>query len=71
MAQGAVLRHLDRRAGTLIQGPGYASWAQAMAGAVASRPFLLQRLHEWSLLSALTRGHSLSCDALRPLALFA
>jgi len=56
MAQGAVLRHLDQRASTLIHGPDYAPWTQAMAGAVASRPFLLQCLHEWSLFRAITLG---------------
>jgi hypothetical protein len=54
MAQSAVLGHLDRRASTLIQEPGYVPWAQAMASIVASRPFLLQRLDEWSLFRAVT-----------------
>jgi hypothetical protein len=64
MAQGAVLSHLDRRAGTLIQGPGYLPWAHAMGSAVASRPFLLQRLHEWSLFRAVTLGQAWSPGAL-------
>ena len=64
MAQSAVVMHLDWRAGPLIQGPGYAPWAQAMANVVASRPFLLRRLHEWSLLGAITRGQPWSRDAL-------
>jgi hypothetical protein len=64
MAQSAVLRHLDQRASTLIRGPDYMPWAQAMASAVAPRPFLLQRLHEWSLLRAVTLGQPWSPDAL-------
>jgi hypothetical protein len=64
MAQSAVLRHLDRRAGILIQGPDYMPWARAMASIVASRPFLLQRLHEWSLFRAVTLGQPWSPDAL-------
>ena len=64
MAQSAVLRHLDRRASTLIQGPDYMPWAQAMTNVVASRPFLLQRLHEWSLFRAVTLGRPWSPDAL-------
>jgi hypothetical protein len=59
-----VLTHLDRRARTLIQGPDYMPWAQAMANCVASRPFLLQRLHEWSLFRAITLGRPWSPDAL-------
>jgi hypothetical protein len=64
MAQSAVLRHLERRAGTLIQRPDYMPWAQGMANAVASRPFLLQRLHEWSLFRTVTLGQPWSPDAL-------
>jgi len=64
MAQSAVLGHLDQRASTLIQGPDYAPWARAMAGAVASRPFLLQRLREWSLLRAIALGQPWSPGAL-------
>lgn len=64
MAQSAVCRHLDRRAGTLLPGPDYMPWAQAMAGVVASRPFLAERLHEWSLFRAVTLSQSWSPDAL-------
>jgi hypothetical protein len=64
MAQSAVLRHLERRASTLIQRPDYMPWAQGMANVVASRPFLLQRLHEWSLFRAVTLGQPWSPDAL-------
>jgi hypothetical protein len=64
MAQGTVLRHLDRRASTLIQRPDYLPWAQAMASVVASRPFLLQRLQEWSLFRAVALGQPWSFDAL-------
>ncbi|MEY9844822.1 hypothetical protein ABH940_001892 [Streptacidiphilus sp. BW17] len=52
MAQSAIVRHLDRRASALLESPEYASWAQAMAGIVEPRPFLVQRLHEWSLFRA-------------------
>jgi hypothetical protein len=64
MAQSAVLRHLDRRASTLIQRPDYMPWSRAIASVVASRPFLLQRLHEWSLFRAVTLGQPWSPDAL-------
>ena len=64
MAQSAVCRHLDQRAGTLLPGPEYAPWAQAMAGIVAPYPFLAQRLHEWTLFRAVTLRQSWSPDAL-------
>ncbi|MFJ4873330.1 hypothetical protein [Streptomyces sp. NPDC088757] len=54
MAQSAVLRHLDRRATDLHTGPVYEGWAQAMAHATIGRPFLAQRLREWSLFRAFT-----------------
>ncbi|MFE6887989.1 hypothetical protein [Streptomyces sp. NPDC057694] len=54
MAQSAVLRHLDRRATDLHTGPAYEGWAQAMAQATIGRPFLAQRLREWSLFRAFT-----------------
>ncbi|MEX1654815.1 hypothetical protein ABZ960_16755 [Streptomyces pseudovenezuelae] len=49
MAQSAVLRHLDRRAANLYLGPAYDEWAQMMTQATIDRPFLTQRLREWSL----------------------
>lgn len=52
MAQSAVLRHLDRRAASL--GPAYEEWAQTMSQATIDRPFLVQRLREWSLFRAIT-----------------
>jgi len=64
MAQSAVSRHLDQRAGTLLPGPDYLPWARAMTGVVASYPFLVQRLHEWSLFRAVTLRQSWSPDAL-------
>ncbi|MFI6875311.1 hypothetical protein ACIBL6_17920 [Streptomyces sp. NPDC050400] len=54
MAQSAVLRHLDRRAAGLCTGPSYEGWAQAMTRSVSDRPFLVQRLREWSLFRAIT-----------------
>jgi hypothetical protein len=54
MAQSAVLRHLDRRAANLHTGPAYEGWAQAMAQVTIDRPFLAQRLREWSLFRAVT-----------------
>lgn len=54
MAQSAVLRHLDRRATDLHAGPAYEEWAQAMSQATIGRPFLVQRLREWSLFRAVT-----------------
>ncbi|MEU1180836.1 hypothetical protein ABZ464_24920 [Streptomyces sp. NPDC005820] len=54
MARSAVLRHLDRRAAGLYPGPAYEGWAQAMTRATIDRPFLAQRLREWSLFRAIT-----------------
>ena len=54
MAQSAVLRHLDRRADNLYPGPAYDEWAQTMTQATIDRPFLTQRLREWSLFRAIT-----------------
>ncbi|MEU2072271.1 hypothetical protein [Streptomyces anulatus] len=54
MAQSAVLRHLDRRAASLCLGPAYEEWAQTMSQATIDRPFLVQRLREWSLFRAIT-----------------
>jgi hypothetical protein len=54
MAQSAVLRHLDRRAADLHPGPAYEAWAEAMTQATADRPFLAQRLREWSLFRTVT-----------------
>jgi hypothetical protein len=64
MAQSAVLRHLDRRADTLLQGEDYVPWAQAVAQVLAPRTFLIQRLHEWSLFRAVTLAQPWSLDAL-------
>ncbi|MFD5574785.1 hypothetical protein [Streptomyces cadmiisoli] len=63
-AQSAVLRHLDQRADTLLRGEGYVPWAQAMTQVVAPRPFLIQRLHEWSLFRAVILSQPWSLDAL-------
>ncbi|MFB8036546.1 hypothetical protein ACFC5Z_27110 [Streptomyces sp. NPDC056004] len=52
MAQSAVVRHLDRRATDLLKSPEYATWAQAMVKVLEPHPFLVQRLHEWSLFRA-------------------
>jgi len=54
MGQSAVLRHLDRRAANLYPGPAYDEWAQTMTQATIDRPFLTQRLREWSLFRAIT-----------------
>ncbi|MFJ5221050.1 hypothetical protein ACIP98_41205 [Streptomyces sp. NPDC088354] len=54
MAQSAVLRHLDRRATGLYAGPAYEGWAQRMTQATIDRPFLAQRLREWSVFRAIT-----------------
>ncbi|WP_372351205.1 hypothetical protein [Streptomyces sp. KL116D] len=54
MAQSAVLRHLDRRAADLCTGPAYEGWVRAMTRATSDRPFLTQRLREWSLFRAIT-----------------
>ncbi|TKA10921.1 hypothetical protein [Actinacidiphila oryziradicis] len=54
MAQSVIARHLDGRATDMLERPEYVSWAQAMARAVEPRPFLVQRLHEWSLFRAIS-----------------
>ncbi|QYN18899.1 hypothetical protein [Amycolatopsis sp. DSM 110486] len=54
MAQSAVVRHLDRRAADLHLDPAYVEWSKAMAQAAIGHPFLTRRLHEWSLLRAIT-----------------
>ncbi|MGW1530891.1 hypothetical protein [Streptomyces aureus] len=54
MAQSAVVRHLDRRAAALYASPLYERWLPAMTRATADRPFLVQRLGEWSLFRAVT-----------------
>ncbi|MYQ48826.1 hypothetical protein GTW40_27995 [Streptomyces sp. SID4985] len=54
MAQSAVLRHVDRRAVDLLTGPAYEEWAQMMTQVMTDRPFLAQRLREWSLFRAVT-----------------
>ena len=64
MAQSAVLRHLDRRAGDLYPGSAYDLWATSMAQVTAPRPFLAQRLQEWSLFRAVTLGQPWHPDAL-------
>jgi len=64
MGQSAVLRHLDRRANDLYPGPAYEPWAKSMAQATASRPFLAQRLQEWSLFRAVALGQPWHPDTL-------
>ncbi|MFD8912317.1 hypothetical protein [Streptomyces sp. NPDC059575] len=54
MAQSVVLRHVDRRAADLHTGPAYEGWAQLMTQVMTDRPFLAQRLREWSLFCAVT-----------------
>lgn len=50
MAEAAVNRHLERRAAQLLTDPAFTTWAQALATAITDRPFLIRRLHEWTLL---------------------
>ncbi|WP_377273086.1 hypothetical protein [Peterkaempfera sp. SMS 1(5)a] len=64
MGGSAVLRHLDRRAESLLLVEDRMAWMQAMAEVVAARPFLVERLHEWSLFRAVTLGQPWSQDAL-------
>ncbi|MEW1578570.1 hypothetical protein AB0407_10770 [Streptomyces microflavus] len=54
MAQSAVTRHLDRRAGELHRGPGYEPWVEMMTRTTRGIPFLTQRLREWTLFRAIT-----------------
>ncbi|WP_328407308.1 hypothetical protein [Nocardia sp. NBC_00403] len=64
MAQSAVVGHIDRRAIALLDEPGYPAWAQAMTDAVEEYPFIVQRIHEWSLLRAITLSEPWQPDAL-------
>lgn len=64
MAQSAVVRHLDRRAGDLCSSPDYTSWATRMAKATAHRPFLTRRLEEWTLFRAVSLEQPWDLDAL-------
>ncbi|WP_331721117.1 hypothetical protein [Streptomyces sp. NBC_00454] len=64
MAESAVLRHLDHRAGGLHRGPGYEPWAEMMTQATTGSPFLAQRLQEWSLYRVVALGQPWRPDAL-------
>ncbi|WP_051950892.1 hypothetical protein [Actinacidiphila yeochonensis] len=46
VATSAIVRHLDRRAASLLEGPEWTAWAAALAEVVGARPFLAQRLAE-------------------------
>ncbi|MEU1573833.1 hypothetical protein ABZ519_22260 [Streptomyces collinus] len=56
MAEAAVVRHLDRRAAQLWPEPAWEEWAAALGRVVTRRPFLVRRLHEWSLFRAVSLG---------------
>ncbi|MGW6013073.1 hypothetical protein [Streptomyces sp. NPDC055210] len=66
MAQSAVLRHLDNRAGSLnsASASGYESWVERTTQAVADHPFLTRRLRDWSLVRAVTLAQPWRPDAL-------
>lgn len=64
MAESAVVRPLDRRAGDLHLGPAWEAWAESMARATAGRPFPARRLREWTLLRAIARSRPWHPDAL-------
>jgi len=64
MAQSAVVRYLEWRAVDLIDSPRYPSWSRAMVSVVEGRPFLVQRLHEWSLFRAAALAHRWDPSAL-------
>jgi len=64
MAQSAIVRHLDRRATDLLESPEYITWAQSMTRVLEPRPFLVQRLHEWSLFRAVALAQPWAPDAL-------
>ncbi|MBM9507585.1 hypothetical protein [Actinacidiphila acididurans] len=64
MAESAVVRHLDRRAGDLHLGPAWEPWAESMARATTGRPFLARRLREWALLRAIALRRPWCSDAL-------
>ncbi|MFE0653942.1 hypothetical protein ACFVZH_35815 [Streptomyces sp. NPDC059534] len=64
MAQSAVVRHLDRRAGDLHCAPAYVPWAERMAQATTRYPFLTRRLREWSLFRAIALRQPWRPDAL-------
>ncbi|UKY47519.1 hypothetical protein [Streptomyces inhibens] len=64
MAQSAVARHLDRRAAGLCPDHAYEPWARSMAEVIARHPFLVQRLHEWSLFRAISLAQPWTPSAL-------
>jgi hypothetical protein len=53
MAQSAIVGHIDRQAAPRYLTPAYDAWAQSAAQVTADRPFLAQRLREWTLLRAI------------------
>ncbi|MBM7171776.1 hypothetical protein JQK87_25910 [Streptomyces sp. G44] len=56
MARSAVVRHIDRRAALLLTDVRFPAWAHTLAAVVAGDDFLVRRLREWTLLSALASG---------------
>ncbi|MEU9143374.1 hypothetical protein [Streptomyces sp. NPDC048349] len=64
MAESAVVTHLNRRAARLLDDEAFAAWARAMTAALAGRAFPQRRLHEWTLLKAITRGEPWSAAEL-------
>ncbi|AUY52361.1 hypothetical protein [Streptomyces sp. CB01881] len=64
MAQAAVVHHVNLRAAALGHGPDFTGWVTAMTEAVEGRPFILQRIREWSLSAAITHGGPWDADAL-------
>ncbi|MGC9536212.1 hypothetical protein [Streptomyces sp. UG1] len=67
MAESAVTRHLDHRAAAIHVTRDYAEWAEwaeTMTAATAGRPFLTNRLREWTLLRAVHLDDPWDPDAL-------
>ncbi|MGW0710538.1 hypothetical protein ACWD4G_32050 [Streptomyces sp. NPDC002643] len=64
MADGAVGRHLDRRAAQLLTDARFAAWAQAMTEVIDERGFLTRRLREWGLLRSIALGRPWSAEDL-------
>lgn len=56
MANSAVCEYLDRRASELLVNPDFPSWRLEMIGVVGVDAFSTRRLHEWTLLRAMTLG---------------
>ncbi|MFF0045532.1 hypothetical protein [Streptomyces sp. NPDC005498] len=64
MADGAVGRHLDRRAADLLTDAKFTAWAQTLTEVIADRDFLTLRLREWTLFRTIALGEPWTAEEL-------